>query len=239
MSEVSTHRQYDFFVTGTDTEIGKTFTSSALLYALAARGLSTVGMKPIAAGASLVEGVWHNDDLDSLIAASSVKAKRELICPYLMRTPAAPHIVAQVEGVEITPQVIQSAYATLKGQAEAVIVEGVGGFCVPLNAHYDTAHMARDLNLPVILVVGLRLGCINHALLTAQAIAAQGLRLVGWVANTVDPEMTYVQENIAALSERLPAPLLGFIPRMKSGDARDAAGCLSIDALIGAASAAI
>jgi dethiobiotin synthetase len=232
MSEVTQRRQHDFFVTGTDTEIGKTFTSSALLYALAARGLNTVGMKPIAAGASLVDGVWHNDDLDSLIAASSVKAPRELICPYLMRTPAAPHIVAQVEGVEITPQVIQSAYATLTGQADVVIVEGVGGFCVPLNAHYDTAQMAHDFDLSVILVVGLRLGCINHALLTAQAIAAQGLRLAGWVANTVDPEMTYVRENIAALSERLPAPLLGFIPRMASGDARDAAGYLNVELML-------
>ena len=216
-------RQDDYFVTGTDTEIGKTLVASALLIALHKQGLSTAGMKPIAAGAELIAGVWHNDDVDRIIATSSVNCPTTLVCPYLMQTPAAPHIVAAVEQVEIAPANIYAAYQTLTQRADAVIVEGVGGFCVPLTADYDTAQMANDLALPVILVVGLRLGCINHALLTAQAIQAKGLPLAGWVANTVDPQMAYQAENIAALRERLQAPLLGYIPRLAVPDAQMAA----------------
>lgn len=207
-------RQHDYFVTGTDTEIGKTLVSSALLHAMTQQGWRSAGMKPIAAGADLRDGVLHNDDVDSLLAASSVSAPLELVCPYLMQTPAAPHIVAQREHVTISLPHIRACYQQLTTQADAVVVEGVGGFCVPLTAQHDTADMAQQLGLPVILVVGLRLGCINHALLTAQAIATRGLRLAGWVANTVDPDMLYLADNIAALQMRLSAPLLGQIPRL-------------------------
>jgi len=227
-------RAHDFFVTGTDTEIGKTFSSAALLQAFARQGVSSVGMKPIASGAELRDGHWHNEDVDSLIAASSVKAAPELICPYLMQTPAAPHIVARDEQIDISLAQIVACYRQLTQQADAVIVEGVGGFCVPVNDHTDTADMAQQLALPVILVVGLRLGCINHALLTAQAIRARGLRLAGWIANTVNPDMLYLQDNITAIQQRIDAPLIGQIPRLDantSGQASIAAACLDLSVL--------
>ena len=224
-------RPHDYFVTGTDTEIGKTLVSAALLHALAQQGLRSAGMKPVAAGAELRDGVWHNEDVDALMAAASVPCAQELVCSYLMRTPAAPHIVAQQEQVSISAAHIQDCYAQLTQQADAVIVEGVGGFCVPLNAEITTADIARELALPVILVVGMRLGCINHALLTAQAIAAQGLTLAGWVANTVDPDMLFIKENMVAIRDRLPAPLLGYIPRLQNPTAQAAAEFLHLTIL--------
>lgn len=226
-----TQRQYDFFVAGTDTEVGKTLVSAALLLALAQRGLSTLGMKPVAAGASLQDGVWHNEDVDALSAAASVTAGSELIAPYLMHTPAAPHIVAALENVSISVEHIQSCYAQLTEQADAVVVEGVGGFCVPLTQDLTTADLARQLALPVILVVGMRLGCINHALLTAEAIAARDLVLAGWVANTIDADMLYLEENIAALQDRLHAPLLGKIPRLPKATAQAASEFLDLNFL--------
>lgn len=219
---MSALRPHDYFVTGTDTEIGKTLVSSALLLALSQRGVRSLGMKPIAAGAVLQDGVWHNDDVDSLVQASDVKAPQHIVCPYLMQTPAAPHIVAQREKIRISLPQIVDAYQQAMQLADAVIVEGVGGFCVPLDDRHDTADMAQVLNLPVIMVVGIRLGCINHALLTAQAITARGLRLVGWVANIVDTQMLYPDENIAALRDRLTAPLLGCIPRLNHEDTQKA-----------------
>lgn len=227
-------RQHDFFVTGTDTEIGKTLVSAALLHAMQAQGLRSVGMKPIAAGAEMRDGVLHNEDVDMLVAAASVKAELALVCPYLMQTPAAPHIVAELEHVKIELPHIVSSYQQLLEQADAVVVEGVGGFCVPLNAQVTTADMAQALDLPVILVVGMRLGCINHALLTVEAIAARGLRLAGWVANTVDANMLYPQENIAALRERIATPMLGHIPRLNVPDhekAKAAASYLDLSQL--------
>lgn len=211
-------RQHDFFVTGTDTEIGKTLVSAALLHAMQSQGLRGVGMKPIAAGAEMRDGVMHNEDVDMLVAAASVKAELALVCPYLMQTPAAPHIVAALEHVSIELPHLVNCYQQLREQADVVIVEGVGGFCVPLNAQVTTADMARELSLPVILVVGMRLGCINHALLTVEAIAARGLWLAGWVANTVDASMLYPEENIRALRERIAAPMLGHIPRLNVPD---------------------
>lgn len=226
------HRR--LFVTGTDTEIGKTLVSAALLHAMQAQGLRAVGMKPVAAGASLQAGVWHNEDVDSLMAASNVLAPQELVCPYLMQAPAAPHIVAELEKVDITLPHILHCYQQLRAQADAVVVEGVGGFCVPLNDDVTTADLAQALDLPVILVVGMRLGCINHALLTAEAIRARGLTLCGWVANTVDPSMLYLDENIHALRTRLAAPLLGQIPRLNVPDhetAQSAASYLDLSVL--------
>ncbi|MFZ6768366.1 dethiobiotin synthase [Undibacterium sp. Di26W] len=208
------HVHQHLFVTGTDTEIGKTLVSAALLHAMQAQGWRAVGMKPVAAGASLRDGVWHNEDVDTLMAAANVAASQELVCPYLMQAPAAPHIVAALEKVDITLPHILQCYQQLRAQADAVVVEGVGGFCVPLNTEVTTADLAQALDLPVIMVVGVRLGCINHALLTAEAIRARGLTLCGWVANTVDSSMLYMDENINALRTRLAAPLLGHIPRL-------------------------
>lgn len=207
-------RTNDYFITGTDTEIGKTFVTAALLHAFGGQGLRTLGMKPIAAGAELIDGVWHNEDVDQLIEAANVKAPQEIVVPYLMQTPAAPHIVAKLENVQIDVQHIAACYQQARELADVVLVEGVGGYVVPLNDTVSTVDMAQALNLPVILVVGMRLGCINHALLTAQAIAASGLRLAGWVANTVDAEMKFFEENVQALKQRLPAPCLGVIPRL-------------------------
>jgi dethiobiotin synthetase len=203
-----------YFVTGTDTEIGKTLITSALLFGLGESGVRAAGMKPIAAGAQLHDGVWHNEDVDCLAAAANITLPRELTTPYLMRDAAAPHIVAAQEGIDIDLAYILSCYRQVASKADAVVVEGVGGFCVPLNAQCDTADLAQQLGLPVIMVVGLRLGCLNHALLTAQAIAARGLTLAGWVANLVEVGMPFGSDNIAALASRLPAPLLGYVPRL-------------------------
>ena len=197
-----------WFITGTDTEIGKTFVACALLHALRRTGLSALAMKPIAAG---FDENGFNDDVERLLAASSVQPPRALVNPYGVRAAIAPHIAAEEEGRSIELAHIADAFAQLQAMADAVLVEGVGGFCVPLGASCDTADLAALLKLPLILVVGMRLGCINHALLTQQAIAARGLPLAGWVANRIDPAMSRFAENLAALQARLPAPLLGVV----------------------------
>ena len=224
-----------FFVAGTDTEIGKTLVSSALVHSFAQQGLIAVGMKPVAAGALLDDGVWVNEDVMSLKASSNLAASSErdqLINPYLFKLPAAPHIAAEQEGRQIALSVIVDCYQQLASQVEAIIVEGVGGFNVPFNATEDSAQMAQRLNLPVILVVGMRLGCINHALLTAEAIAARGLSLAGWVANSAQHEMAYLQENLRALQERIKAPLLGCIPNLAQPSAAVAAHYLDVNKIL-------
>ena len=221
------------FVTGTDTEIGKTLISSALLHALAQQDMRAAGMKPIAAGAEWRGKNWYNEDVEALTAASTVKLRHELAVPYLLRTPAAPHIAARLDGITIEPAPIAESYRQIGLQANAVVVEGVGGFCVPLSDRYDTADMAVQFGLPIVLVVGLRLGCINHALLTAEAIAARGLKLAGWVANTVDTVMPYLADNVQTLQQRLPAPLLGVVPRLPQASAALAATYLDFSCLPG------
>ena len=224
------------FVTGTDTEIGKTLVSAALLRGFARAGLRAAGMKPIAAGAFEVDGVWHNEDADQLDAASSVLLPPTLRTPYLLKAPAAPHIVAALESVTLDIGHIVDCHAQALKLADIVVVEGVGGFRVPLTDTHDTADLALALNLPVVLVVGMRLGCISHALLTAEAIAARGLHLAGWVANRVDPDMSFADENIAAIRDRLKrqydVPLLGIVPRLDPVSADAAADCLDINQLL-------
>lgn len=202
-----------FFVAGTDTEIGKTFVACALLHALRRQGLRAVGMKPVAAG---FDADGRNEDVEQLIAASAastVAAPRALVNPYGFAAAIAPHIAAEEEGRRIELATIVDAFAQLRARADvdAVVVEGVGGFCVPLGDEHDAADLAVALQLPVILVVGMRLGCISHALLTQQAIAARGLPLAGWVANRIDPAMARFDENLAALQARIKAPLLGVV----------------------------
>ncbi|MEZ0231736.1 MAG: dethiobiotin synthase [Methylophilaceae bacterium] len=201
-----------YFITGTDTGVGKTLISSALVMAFAAKGLKSVGMKPVAAGCELKDGRLISEDVASLLAASNVEAPIDQVNPYAFAPAVAPHIAAENAGIEISLDNIVTAYHQLKQQADVVIVEGVGGFCVPLNAHADTADLAVQLNLPVIMVVGMRLGCINHAMLTVQAIESQGLNLVGWVANQLDPEMPVFEENLIALKQRINAPCIGLVP---------------------------
>lgn len=219
---------FSCFVTGTDTEIGKTLISGALLHALGAAGVRAAGMKPVAAGAEERAGVLRNEDVDFLYEAAPLKLPRELTTPYLFRTPAAPHIAAALECQPIEPRRIIAAYEQVRAQAEAVVVEGVGGWRVPLTNSFDTSDLARQLGLPVVLVVGLRLGCINHALLTAEAIAARGLRIAGWVANTADPAMGHVDGNVDAIAARLDAPLLGRVPRLQQATAAAAAAYLDL-----------
>ncbi|HEX5394710.1 MAG TPA: dethiobiotin synthase [Rhodocyclaceae bacterium] len=214
-----------YFVTGTDTEIGKTFVTCALLRLLARKGIRAVGMKPVAAG---LDDQGHNEDVEQILAAAPVVAPRELVNPYAFKSPMAPHAAAAEEGRDIRFAPIHQALSQLKEMADVVVVEGVGGFCVPLGPEGDCADLAQTLGLPVILVVGLRLGCINHAILTAEAIRARGLPLVGWVANQVDGAMRNPEGSIAALEERLAAPLLGVIPRLGIPDAEQAADCLRL-----------
>lgn len=219
-----------YFITGTDTEIGKTFVTCTLLHSARGQGLRAVGMKPVAAGAEMINGEFLNEDAARLRAAGSFDPGLDLLNPYCLASPIAPHIAAAEEGVRIEASRILKAFEALQTQADVLLVEGVGGFRVPLDDDYDTADLARDLGLPVILVVGMRLGCINHALLTAEAIAARGLHLAGWVANQVDPAMLRFDQNLEALTRRMPAPLLGVVPFQADGDAAAAAAGLRLPA---------
>ncbi|MEW6372366.1 MAG: dethiobiotin synthase [Pseudomonadota bacterium] len=221
------------FVTGTDTEIGKTLVSAAILHKLVEAGQRACGMKPIAAGAELVDGVLHNEDADMLAGAGNVHLPQNITTPFMLREPCAPHVAASLEGVTIDPVPIIAAYAEISAASDAVVVEGVGGFRVPFTDTFDSADLAVQLNLPVILVVGMRLGCISHALLTVEAIVARGLVLAGWVANTADPDMRFFDENIEALASRIPAPLLGVVPRLEQATAANAAPFIDLAGLPG------
>ncbi len=209
-----------FFVTGTDTGVGKTLFSAALLHVLNDLGLRAVGMKPVAAGADFLDGVWVNEDVALLRAASGVTASNELVNPYLFRDPIAPHLAAERQGVRIEIPRIVAACEALAEQAGVVVVEGVGGLRVPLGPLNDGADLAGALGLPLILVVGMRLGCLNHALLTVEAIERRGLMLAGWVANRLDPAMAAYEENLASLDHRLPAPRLAELPHLGHPDPR-------------------
>lgn len=203
-----------YFVTGTNTEVGKTLVSCALLHALRAHHAQVVGMKPVAAGATHTAQGWVNEDTQSLRAASSLAVPPELDNPYCLPDPMSPHLAAQRAGQTIEVNLLVQRYRQLAALADAVVVEGAGGFIVPLSDTETSADLAQRLALPVILVVGLRLGCLNHAVLTQEAIAARGLRLAGWVANRVDPHMLAVDDNIDSLRQRLHAPLLADIPHL-------------------------
>ena len=217
-----------YFVTGTDTNVGKTLIGCALLHGFAAQGKHVAGFKPIAAGCG---ENGHNDDADALRAASNIQLSYGQVNPYCLREAIAPHIAARHEGVHIEFSRIRDSYHELAGVADEVVVEGAGGFLVPLNEKQNSADLAKELGLPVILVVGMRLGCLNHALLTMQAIADYRLECAGWVANVLDAGMPALQENIDALRERIKAPLLGVVPHMARPDARKAAGCLDLGLL--------
>lgn len=200
------------FVTGTDTSVGKTLVSAGLLRALAAHHPRVVGMKPVSAGVVPWGDDWASEDAIALRSASTLAVPPELDNPVLLLDPLSPHIAAERAGVQIDIAAIACSYHALAAQADAVVVEGAGGFHVPLTDTQTGADLAQALALPVVLVVGLRLGCLNHALLTAEAIRARGLTLVGWVANRVDPDMEAVEDNIAYLRARLGAPLLADVP---------------------------
>lgn len=200
------------FVTGTDTGIGKTVVAVALLQAMAGRGLRAVGMKPVAAGAEVGPGGLENEDVAALVRASNVQAPPEWVNPYCFELAIAPHLAAAATGVTVKLDRIERAYRALAGHAERVVVEGAGGLLVPLNDREDFADLVARLGLPVVLVVGMRLGCLNQALLTVAVMRQRGLRLAGWVANRVDPDMGAFDGNLRALEGRIPAPLLGVLP---------------------------
>ncbi|MDP3621734.1 MAG: dethiobiotin synthase [Polynucleobacter sp.] len=206
-----------FFVTGTDTEIGKTLIASALILKIKALcpEKTVFGFKPVVAGTYRSgNNATANEDLESLKLASGYSGNASDLCPYVLPTPAAPHLVAQSLGITLELDTMLSAFHALHQNADCMVVEGAGGFLVPMNDQLDLSDFARALNLPVILVVGMRLGCINHALLTAEAIAQRGLTIAGWVANTLDPAMPFLNENVQTLSNRIPAPLLGTVGRL-------------------------
>ena len=227
--------KHAWFVTGTDTNVGKTLVSCALLHALRTRALSAVGMKPVASGCRMTADGAHHADAEALMAASSVVLDYAAVNPYALPAATAPHLAAQAAGIAISLDTITPAFSYLQSRAEAIVVEGVGGWLVPVDATHSMAEAAARLCLPVVLVVGIRLGCLNHALLTAAAVEHSGCRLAGWVANHVSNDADGVLKGyVAALSERLPAALLGEIPytQGKNPDPEQAALHIRIDALL-------
>lgn len=221
-----------YFITGTDTEIGKTFVTCALLQRARAQGLRAAGLKPVAAG---TETDGENEDVRQILAASNLQLPREQVNRYCFQAAIAPHLAAREEGRAIDFAAIAGDLASARQQADFLIVEGAGGFRVPLGVDrngrpQDSADLAVALGLPVIFVVGMRLGCINHSLLSIEAIAARGLHLAGWVANRIDPAMSRFEENLQTLQELFPAPLLGTIPHAPAGGAAGAADWLQLPA---------
>ena len=214
------------FVSGTDTGIGKTHVSAALLRALRRIGIAAIGMKPVASGCESTSSGLRNEDALALIKAAGVERRYEDVNPYAFADPIAPHLAAADQGVVIEPQRIVEAYERLQGDSDFLVVEGVGGWLAPLGDSLMQADLARALDLPVLLVVGLRLGCLNHALLTARAIEADGCRLIGWIGNRIDADMLRVEDNIETLKSRIQAPLLGIVEH-----GGDSGGRVDVDGL--------
>lgn len=214
-----------FFLTGTDTEIGKTFITCALLHKAAQLGHTATGLKPVSAG---TDAAGLNDDVENIRAASKIALPLRTTNPYCFKSAVAPHIAAAEEGVNIEFAKIRQTVDQAQTLADFIIIEGVGGFKVPLGADGDSADLAVALGLPVILVVGMRLGCLNHALLTADAIKQRGLYIAGWVANRIDPAMSRFEENLTTLKQSLAAPLLGVVPHNPANGYAGAADYLQL-----------
>lgn len=230
-----------FFLTGTDTEIGKTTIAAALLRKAGEAGLASLGLKPVAAGCEQRDGEWQNDDALQLMAAATVKLDYSQVNPVALPAAIAPHLAAKEAGVSLEAESLAGKIRDILtldieqspgiAIADFTIIEGAGGWLVPLNETETFADMAVTLQLPVILVVGIRLGCINHALLTAESIANTGLPLAGWVANCIDPDAEKISENIETLKAGLPAPCIGVVPYHH--DVNDGlSGFLQIDSLV-------
>jgi dethiobiotin synthetase len=223
------------FVTGTDTEVGKTRVSAGLLRRAAQAGLRVAGYKPVSAGMEWVDGHWVNDDVQTLLAASNIPLQPHEVGPCQLQEPCAPHLAARSAGVSIDRTTLLLGAQQLSQRADFIVAEGAGGLCVPLGPDWDSSHLMVALGLPVVLVVGLRLGCINHALLTAEALQKRRLRLVGWVGNTVDPDMLHLEGNIDTLrhefQERFDASCLGIVPRLPAATGEAVAPYLDAVAL--------
>ena len=221
-----------FFITGTDTEVGKTLVTGALILKMREQGIHALGFKPVVAGTYQDhDGTILNEDLETLRIASQLAPSQMLLCPYVFEAPIAPHIAAEKLGINLDLQIMIDAYEQIRSQAEAVVVEGAGGFLVPINTTENLSDLAQKLDLPIIMVVGMRLGCINHALLTEEVIRSRQLKLAGWIANTLSSEMPSLEENIQYLQGKLKAPLLGVIPSLPEALQKRMNAPYSLDAL--------
>ena len=216
------------YVTGTDTGVGKSLVSAAWLHALRADGRYAVGMKPVASGCERTPAGWRNADALALIEASEPRPDYDWVNPYALPEPTAPQIAARRAGVPVTLGPLLAAYGALHGLAGRVVVEGVGGWLAPLADELEQADLVRALDLPVLLVVGLRLGCLNHARLSARAIEADGCRLLGWVGSEVEPPGSDADDYLDLLRRALPVPCLGVLPFVPEARAADLAGKLAV-----------
>ncbi|MFT4560728.1 MAG: dethiobiotin synthetase [Gammaproteobacteria bacterium] len=198
------------FITGTDTEVGKTVTTTGLLKSIARLNLTAIGMKPFASGAEATKHGLRNDDALQLLKFSNPKLDYSIINPYVFKEPTSPHIAARAAGEEITLDRIVHAFEICQHRADIVLVEGIGGWRVPLSENLQTVDLVQRLKLPTILVSGLRLGCINHTLLSADAILSDGIPLLGWIGNAIDRDYAYRHETIATLKQHIDAPLLAI-----------------------------
>lgn len=221
------------FISGTDTGVGKTWLTTGLMAALKKKGLVVAGMKPVSSGGTVSGADILNADALLIQRHCTNPISYDAINPYAFRTAVAPHIAARRSGVELDMAKILNAFKSLQGQSEAVIVEGIGGWRVPLSDAIQTTDLVRQLQLPVIMVVGLRLGCINHAILTAESMLMDGVELLGWVANHLSADLSAVDETISSISHSITAPLLGQIPHLHVHDADEIASCLDVSILFG------
>ena len=217
-----------YFITGTDTECGKTEITLGLMQILQNRGKAVLGMKPVASGAELTMDGLRNEDALRIQRHCSAPVPYELVNPYAFEPPVAPHLAAEMAEQEINFKLIQECYERLTTMTDQVLVEGVGGWRVPLGVDGDVSDLARALNLPIILVVGMKLGCINHALLSVEAIKSDGLTIAGWVANIMDPKMLELEANLETLRGAIAAPCLGVVPNMHPVDTSVVADCLNL-----------
>ena len=211
-------RRRDFFVTGTDTGVGKTVASAGLLRAWRSQDHAVAGLKPVASGCERTAGGLRNEDALALARESSRDWPYEVVNPYALEPAIAPHLAAAEAGIEVGLERIRAAFRRLQRDTEVVVVEGAGGFLVPLAPALAMPDLAVDLGLEVILVVGLRLGCLNHAFLTAEAIRHRGLGFAGWIGSQVDPGFDRLDDNLACLRAGLPAPCIGVIEHLASPD---------------------
>jgi dethiobiotin synthetase len=226
MSNIPAFRS--LFVTGTDTGVGKTVAASALVHRLRREGLRVAGMKPVASGCERMSNGLRNEDALALQAASAPRPDYADVNPYALEIPTAPQLAARAAGIRVDPVVLLAAHARLAARADVVVVEGAGGWLAPMDDGLDQGDFARAIEAPVVLVVGLRLGCLSHARLSARAIVDDGFALIGWIGNTVDPAFAERDAYVDLLRDALPAPCLGVLPFAPGEDAAAMAEWLSL-----------
>jgi dethiobiotin synthetase len=221
-----------FFVTGTDTEVGKTLVSGALIVKLREQKINAIGFKPVVAGTYKdAQERTLNEDLETLRIASNLDSNEFNLCPYVLDQPAAPHLVAEKQGLKLEMSVMTNALRNIQKHADCVVVEGAGGLLIPLNEDEDLGGFAKKIDLPIVLVVGMKLGCLNHALLTHEVMKVRNLKIAGWIANTLAEEMPLLQENLQTLQTRIESPFLGLIPRLPKELQKTTDSSYSIEAL--------